>query len=420
MDHSVTSFSMLRLPRNVTLDFVSDHITKLELADADVIQVPGKIPPDVGFAVTGLVIQLLALWSRTHSERTLQVAGQPVEKILTGLAKEPHGSAAIYFADHIKGAQGFNASASEARRYLIPVIHAMQRHEFRDTSGTRGAHLCCFYGSVNEYIGPLYSRDDEASLRNPSDFIDLTRNAIAAFEPAALRRLSPEALNFISSVVYELFSNTHEHARSDEQGNAYTSGNVRGIIARTVEYREDKKETHINVHLSRYMALAAIRQKRHSVQPEVNQERVARVHAGYAKPHSDRTKSLGSTRFLEFTIYDTGPGLARQWAVKKRSRSINSLTFEDELEFVRECFVVGNTTKKTNGVGRGLGYSVESLKKLGAFMALRTGRVFFYQNFLNTRTDGFVPEHWYPDNQEQAYLPGTTYTIVIPISGDLT
>jgi hypothetical protein len=269
---------------------------------------------------------------------------------------------------------------------------------------------------VNEYIGPLYSRDDEASLRNPSDFIDLVRNVITAFEPAALSRLSPGQLEFISSVVYELFSNTHDHARSDEQGNTYPNGNVRGIIARTVEYREDEKETHINVHLSRYMTLAAVRSKKAGIRPEVNQERFARVHAGNTNTRP-RNKALGSARFLELTIYDTGPGLARRWSVQKLKRSAEGLPFKDELNYVRDCFAIGSTTKRTNGVGQGLGYSVQSLKKLNAFMALRTGKTFLYQDFLNTHADTFAPEHWYPDHPEQPYLPGTTYTIVIPLTG---
>lgn len=411
---------MLRLPRNASLDVVSRYIEKLGLPDACVLQVPLKIPPDVGFGVTGLVIQLLALWSRTHNQRTLQVAGLPVATILAGLAKEPHGSAALYFADHVKGAQNYSAHTDEARRYLIPIIRAMQQHNLRDTSGTRGVHLCCFHGSVNEYIGPLYSRDNDISLRGPSDFIDLVRNMIAAFEPTTLRRLTPETLEFIASVIYELFSNTHEHARNDERGNAYVNGNIRGIIARTVEYRERKGETHINPHLARYMALASVRQRKYGIRPEVNEERVARVHTGYAKPPASRSTSLSATRFLELTVYDTGPGLAHRWAVQKRNRSIDGLSYEEELEFIRECFVVGNTTKDTNGVGQGLGYSVDSLKKLNAFMTLRTGRTFLYQDFLNTRASGFEPQHWYSDNPQQPYLPGTTYTIVIPIGGNRT
>lgn len=408
---------MLRLPHNITLDIVSDQIAKLDHPDFDTIQVPAKIPPDVGFGVTALIIQLLALWSRRHTERILNVAGQPLEEMLNNLAKEPHGSAAIYFSNVVKGPKDFSKKANEARRHLIPIIQAMQQHRYRETSGIRGVHLCCFSGSVNEYVSPLYSRGDENSLRNAHDFFELIHNVIGAFEPTALRKLSPESLKFIASIVYELFSNTHEHARHDEHGNIYLNGNIRGIAARTVEYREGK-DTYISTHLSQYMALAAAKQRKLQVDPEINKNRAARVLAGFTETDSIRAKSRGSTRFLEFTIYDTGPGLARRWAANNKGISGESLSFNEELKLVKECFVIGNTTKKINGVGQGLSYSISSLKKLGAFMALRTGRTFLYQNFLSIQSEGFLPQHWYSENPEQGHLPGTTFTIVIPLNGD--
>lgn len=406
---------MLRFPRDVSLDFLSQQIEKLSHSEASSIQIPAKIPPGSGFAVTGCFIQLLAEWSRNNQNRILQVAGEPVENMLTHLAEEPHGSAAIYFAQQISGSRGFQLKSDGARKYLIPVIRAMQTHNYRATSGTRGVHLCCYHGSVNEYLTPLYGRNDENSLRDSSEFVDLINNIIKAFEPSAINKLTPISLRFISSILFELFSNTHDHARTDESGNIYSEGNVRGIIARTIEFREDRRESYVSTHVHRYMTKATLQQEHRRPSPEVNQERVERVQAGYAKQPTLNNKPKTSTRFLEFTIYDTGPGLARNWA-KRKERSKETLDFEEELKLVKECFAIGSTTKDSDGVGQGLANSIMALRKLGAFMVLRTGRAFLYQDFLSKTEEAFRPEHWHPDQKERPYLPGTTYTIVVPLN----
>lgn len=406
---------MLRFPRDIKLDFLSEQVEKLGHPGADSIQIPAKIPPGSGFAVTGSFIQLLALWSRKNRSRILSVAGQPVEEMLFHLAEEPHGSAAIYFAREISGALGFQLGADRARRYLIPTIRAMQTHDYRATSGSRGVHLCCYDGSVNEYLNPFYGRSDDQSLRDSSDFIDLVRNIIDAFEPTAIRRLSHASLRFIASIIFELFSNTHDHARTDEYGNIYSTGNMRGLIVRTIEFREDRRESYLNTHVHRYMTKATLQQDHRRPSPETNQERVERVQAGYAKISTPSHKPKSPTRFLEFTVYDTGPGLARKWAAQQE-RAGEPLDFAKEVQFVADCFAIGSTTKQSDGVGQGLANSIQALKKLGAFMVLRTGRAFLYQDFLSQPEEAFLPEHWHPEKKEQPYLPGTTYTIVVPLN----
>lgn len=406
---------MLRFPRDISLDFLSAQIEKLSRSEASSIQIPAKIPASSGFAVTGCFIQLLAEWSRNNRNRILQVAGEPVEDMLAHLAEEPHGSAAIYFAQQISGSRGFQLNSDRARKYLIPVIRAMQTHSYRATSGARGVHLCCYHGSVNEYLTPLYGKNDAESLRDSSEFVDLINNIVEAFEPSAIKKLHPNSLRFISSIIFELFSNTHDHARTDECGNIYSEGNVRGLIARTIEFREDRRESYVNTHVHRYMAKATLQQIHRRPSPEANQERVEKVQDGYAKQSTPNNKPKISTRFLEFTIYDTGPGLARNWASRKKQAK-EEFDFEEELKLVRECFAIGSTTKESAGVGQGLANSITALKKLGAFMVLRTGRTFLYQDFLSKSEEAFRPEHWHPDQKEQPYLPGTTYTIVIPLN----
>lgn len=406
---------MLRFPRDINLDFLSKQIEKLSRSEASFIQIPAKIPAGSGFAVVGCFIQLLAAWSRNNKSRILQVAGEPVEDMLANLAEEPHGSAAIYFAQKVAGARGFQMSSDQARKYLIPVIRAMQTHNYRATSGARGVHLCCYHGSINEYLTPFYGRNDAQSLRDSSEFVDLINNIIEAFEPTALKKLPPTSLRFISSIIFELFSNTHDHARTDEAGNIYSEGNVRGLIARTIEFREDPRESYVNTHVHRYMTKATLQKEYRRPSPEVNRERVENAKAGYEKQPAANSKSRISTRFLEFTIYDTGPGLARNWA-RRKGRAQESLNFDEELKLVSECFAIGSTTKESDGVGQGLANSILALKRLGAFMALRTGRAFLYQDFLRKSEEAFRPEHWHPDQKEQPYLPGTTYTIVVPLN----
>src|SRR5690606_12025835 len=100
----------------------------------------------------------------------------------------------------------------------------------------------------------------------------------------------------------------------------------------------------------------------------------------------------GYAQFLEISVFDTGPGLAARWlADTGRVADINKLSLKCELDVVTECFKKHTTTKPTHYSGQGLTLALNAMRRLKAFMTLRTGRVSLYQDFSRSDTDEFRP-----------------------------
>ncbi|WP_144160651.1 hypothetical protein [Paraburkholderia sp. BCC1885] len=405
---------MLSIPRDLSYNDLFELVESLSHESSATVSVPSRFQDGGRFGMSGLLIQWFAKWSRTSSSRQLKIIGSPPSTVLTKLAFEPHGCAALYFAASAVGALKFSATSAEIRKYLIPTLLAMQSSRYRDTNGSRAAHLCCFQGAANEFLLPLYSQRDEGTLRKAEGFQTLTRQMIESFEPLALRAISGEKFEYLGTLVEELFANTHDHARFDERDLVYPFGNVRGIFMRTYEYRARPTESGDDSGpLGRYLALSTSQKKFYRPSADENMRRFEHM-----QPRSEsRDVPLLPTRVLEVTVYDTGPGLARRWAAKHASSTdVNHISVEEETNYVKACFEMHATTKRSSGFGQGLDSSLEALKGLGAFMSLRTGRLFLHQDFSKPGTSKFAPQHWYEKRPELPVTPGTSYTIAIPLS----
>lgn len=405
---------MASIPRDINYKQLLDIIDSFQGESADVISVPSRFLDGGRFGMSGMLMQCIAKWSRISTTRQLKIVGTPPNSVLARLALEPHGCAALYFAASAIGASQFSATSAEMRRYLVPTLMAMQSSRYRDTNATRGAHLCCFQGAANEFLLPLYSQRDEGVLRKSDGFLTLTRQMIESFEPLALRGISGEKFDYLSTLVEELFANTHDHARVDENDHLYPYGNVRGIFMRTFEYRARPTESgEDNGPLGRYLAWSAVHRKSHRTSPDDN---LRRFEKAWARSESKKIPTL-ATRILEITVYDTGPGLAKRWVAQNNpSANMETVSIEEETDYVKACFEMHATTKHSRGFGQGLSSSLEALKALGAFLSLRTGRLFLHQDFSKPQTTKFSPAHWYSKRPELPVTPGTAYTIAIPLS----
>jgi hypothetical protein len=406
---------MLSIPRDINYNDLIALAESLPSTSSASVKVPSSLQDSGRFAMSGMLIQLLAEWSRISSTRELKVIGSPPGTVLSNLALEPHGCAALYFAATAAGPSQFTATSADIRKYLLPSVLAMQSSQFRETNGSRGVHLCCFQGAANEFLLPLYSARNETSLRKSDDFLTLTRQMIESFEPLALRTISGEKLEYLGTLIEELFANTHDHARFDEYDLTYPFGNVRGIFLRTYEYRARKSESgEDSGPLGRYLAWTTLQRRSHRPTADEN---LRRFELMQPRSESKGKVPIRPTRVLEVTVYDTGPGLARRWATQHaNSADLSTISIEEETAYVRACFEMHATTKRSRGFGQGLTSSLDALKALGAFMSLRTGRLLLHQDFSKPGTTKFAPLHWHDHRPELPVTSGASYTIAIPLS----
>jgi hypothetical protein len=393
---------MISFKQATSLGDIEDAYRKLSGEPGAAIRIPGALRHGGGFGIPAALIQFFAAWSRASDNSLLKLyASDAPEASLAAFAQEPQGMAALYFASKIEYSNFGTEPSKVGLAHAIPRIEAMQSGKYRQTMHGRGAFLACFAGAKNEFLMPLYSTGEKGSLRGREDFAHMTERVIDSCAPAAMRHLTPMQFHAISNLIYELFRNTDEHAQTDENGDRYHR-NIRGLMAKfisksksTIAADTTGKDVPQNIFMLRTLS---------------NTRRT--------KSASDtRLRAVSDATFLELTVFDTGPGLARRWMSKHApNQSLENIDIDLEMQYVKHCFEQHATTKDSDESGHGLSLVVTALREVNAFLRLRTGRVCLYQDFSSASATSFAPKHWLRERPELEVVPGAAYSIIIPLS----
>ncbi|RQM47127.1 hypothetical protein EHZ19_15855 [Paraburkholderia bannensis] len=363
-----------------------------------ILRIPLALRYGGAVGVPSALMQYVATWSRLQENSALRLYGHVDSNPMEALAQEPHGLVSAYFAGSVEvPGREDPLSTREALSFGVGRIQAMQESQFRETMRGRGVFLCCFARAKNEYLLPFYNRAQPGALRSRADFVSLISKIITAIAPAAEWKVSEEANKSIGYLIYELFKNTDEHATFDEDGRPYVR-NVRALMAKFISYdREAQLEQVVSddAVFNKYLA-------EHS--------------AAHAAAGLGGDSPLQRTSFLELTVLDTGPGLVRRWMSRYGAPSEGALSIDEEVDIVKRCFALHQTTKDKNASGGGLTYVLKTLSELNAYLRLRTGRICLVQDFSNTPAGVFEPMHWLEERRELSHTAGASYSIVIPMT----
>jgi hypothetical protein len=289
--------------------------------------------------------------------------------------------------------KGVEFGKHEVLAQAVPYIEAMQSSKFRETMNGRGAVLACFAGAKSEFLLPIYEHKSIEGIRGIGDFESLTKKLIEVCEPSVLRNMPDTFIQSLGLLIRELFENTNDHASTDEFGRNYTWSypNVRGILAKYISFTPGTKD-----------AINSFDDVPH------------RLYFQKALLNKTANKTLD---FIELTVIDCGPGIAKRWLAHVRPHeNIENVSIDVEEALVRETFELGKTSKPINGTGVGLYTVIQSLVRLKALLRLRTGRLCLYQDFSSGAGATFAPRHWLNDRKELPRTVGTSFSILIPLS----
>lgn len=349
------------------------------------------------FGIEPAIVQFLATWRNTSptAELKLPVSGDEVWAHLKKLSEQPYLVAALYFAKSITDSQGNKIPKREA---LSPARNWVLRMygEQPSLGSADEADFLCIHSAEHEFLPALYSRDANGNevVKARTSFIDLLQRTLFSMDiPWESRKGESGYGESLGSLVYELIANTDEHARTDAKGQPIRQG-VRGLMLRKRSI--PKKDVMERFSGSNPSLLAYLHSRLTSI-PSENE----------------------NAEFLEISIIDSGVGLAKKWFSKEVAdpQKWDEVSLPDEVRLVSECFKKHMTTKDSESAGIGLDAVLGHLKKLNAFLRIRTGRVCLFQNFSTGKEEGFAPKHWNAKEPELAAVSGSVFTVVMPLGG---
>lgn len=351
------------------------------------------------FGLEAALIQFIASWQRIHVSGKVVLDCEPVDypDLIRKACAHPSNIAACYFGEKFTNFsdKSFSYSRPAALNLIAPVLDAMYREDFGAISASEAVALLCFRNHPNEYLPSFYELPAPGNLRSKDQFRDLVEKILRTKLETHTPRLSFEA--FASSVgplLHELIKNTDEHSLTDEDGNLYQKS-VRGIIFKFAALNRSDL-------LSGYSG---------------NNPRLTTYLNGRLGAAGRNTSQL---TFLEVSVIDTGPGLARRWISKKLStpvRDLASISINDERNAVIDCFRKYMTTKPSESSGMGLTAVLGHLQQLNGFLRLRTGRLALFQALDKEKPDlEFSPQDWDKNVRTLPEAAGTTFTLCFPIA----
>jgi hypothetical protein len=390
---------LLHFPTNALSLPLEDFLREVRGSPGQAMQMPIQLKLGGGLGAGVHALQVIASWALSDdANRTVRLPEAFASNPSTSerFASTLPGMAALYFAESLQcGGSAF--SRFRALEFVAPRVEAMQAQGFRDTLRGQAVALCSFHGAKNEFLSALYSQPRPGGVRTGSDFRLLLPRLLRSIGERASWAMNEGQLDYLSALVHQLFLNADEHGSQDSDGSRYQSG-MRGVVLRVTTVnsigalvRLAGEDTPFRSYVTKLIVLPGRRG------PQRN---------------PDEALPEGPIQLLELSVFDTGPGMGLRWlADQDGRRSYADFTPEQELAAVQTCFQKHATTKASQYFGQGLPVALAAMKRLNAFMTLRTGRLSLYQNFSRADTVKFHPGKRFPKSHALPVIAGTGYTV---------
>lgn len=332
------------------------------------------------------VAQAVITWAQNQKTARLKTySRKQTDGQIETLTRHLVGLCAALLCDEATTLDGTSIRV-ELREAALQRLKTLQSRD--PLAGSRGPQLeiICADHLNRPYPETLYAVDEQegGSLRSESAFRDIGRLILKATVPETARTsFEPSLFSAIGDTLYELFRNTDDHARTDIRGD-HLRRSIRGIQAR-----------------------------RHALQPE-DLEKAVRDSPPLLRYCQKRRLRQGRShlQLIEFSVFDSGPGLACRWLGRSASDR------EEELKAIYACFDRHRSTKSIQGRGMGLPIVIAALRERGGFLRVRSGHHSLYAD-LGEEFDvdfGTAPNlrHWF-DKDELPQANGTLFTFFLPL-----
>lgn len=341
---------MIEVRSNVNIEEINNYYAILESFNG-VIDI--KLPKEFNnydFSKTISFLQFMSTWIRSEKSGNIHL---PVNK--------EKGTINDYFFDNefVYPTIGlcwtkniYDEDGDDIKSLLIQIIQEYyNKMEFFSLKNPSYLPIFCFDRDKRKsgFVSSLYDVNDK--LYN-EDSIGLNlyrgyKRVADSINPRVFKESIAPKLDDFNAIIFELFGNTHEHARTNEKGyNLYP--NLRAIYLKLHRKKIEKfKEQYFkNSSLLEYFS------------------------SSFSLNNNDELY------LLEVSIVDSGPGFYKRFTGKE---DINEITLKEEIEIIKKCLYRNSTSTNQVNKGQGLDRVLQTIDKKG-FVRIKSGRVDLFKN----------------------------------------
>lgn len=364
---------MMKLPEP-DIESVERAILALAEHPEPELTIPATARGVTSFCAESALLQFVVTWARAADRSGIAVFSQ-LESTTSSFEAElrkklglPYFLAAWILAGRLFDADRKILKRREAKGYS-DFLDAMENFDFQNTHGTPEirANLICIQGGKREFIRPFYEFvESKWKVKREGDIRIIIQDILMQLAPAWTARYVREVTESLAHLVRELVENSDWWARVDQHGVEYAKG-IRAITFKLTDIDQDNLPMFAggNTHIQSYLL--------HSL---TTHEQVR------DEPPSSHSGTVRKLSFVELSMVDSGPGLARRWLANRQENKrsvgkINEISLQEEEEAVVECFKKWRTSSGNSLRGIGLFSIASLLKKRNGFLRLRTGRLGF-------------------------------------------
>lgn len=359
---------------NPNIEEIEDAIKTLQTDDDPLLKIWTDSQGLTAFCAEVALLQYVITWARKREGSAeayfteLSSDSPDFEALLQKALGTPHVVSAWVLANKLIDSKGQPLKRADAKGFSS-YLDAMDTYDFPEThtSAESRANLVCVQGGQREFIRPLYIEQKGTWKVKPEGEIRaMIQEILSRFTATWSVKYLREVCEPLSHLTRELVENSDWWARMDQSGSLYSKG-IRAILFRLIDVDDDNVVNFAgaNDHLKAYLAHCLIDDE----------------HSKISSP-SSRSKQIKSLSFIELSVVDSGPGLARRWLAgrpkdKKLIDDVNKISLQEEEDALVECFRKWRTTSGNTLRGIGLFSVARLLRRRNGFMRLRTGRLAF-------------------------------------------
>lgn len=346
---------MIKVTGNISISKIQNLYSELDASNEGVIdvQLPKKIEK-LDFGLLFSYLQFLATWVRDSRSSKLHLPVNCAQEAIEYLENNEfvYPSIVLAWEKEIVNANGEKIK-SELKN---PSKDYFNRMDFFNLKGTSVPIYCFDHDKSNRGL----SRHIYKNFRELVNETTLGFNLFNAFKKVgdfnkgAFRAGVKDHYDAFIAIIHELFTNTHEHAKTNELGyNLYP--NIRAL-----QLKFHKKP--INKFIEQFQDYAGL---------------VDYFNSGF------KTNNLGELYLLEISILDSGPGFVKRY----KKLSDYNLNISEEVEIIKQCLYRHNTSAEGfRGEIKGIGLDrvLQTIDGKG-FVRIKTGRVDVFRDMKNNR-----------------------------------